>query len=132
MKYEYLVRKKILGGDFFICQDEFGGWRLDGASPSFNLVEDSEFKRVISLLELPFSEVKLELGSDFPYFALIGVGLKHESDCWIDLALNWVSQLNSKEALEFFEELKFMSADKKISQRNRGLAKKEIKRLRGL
>ncbi|HWH89893.1 MAG TPA: hypothetical protein VNV36_24335 [Pseudomonas sp.] len=124
--------KKILGGDFFICQDEFGGWRLDGASASFNLVDDSDFKRVISLLELPFSEVKLELGSDFPYFALIGVGLKHESDYWIDLALNWVSQLNSKEALEFFEELKFISADKKVSQRNRGLAKKEIKRLRGL
>lgn len=124
--------KKILGGDFLICQDEFGGWRLDGGSTSFDLVNDSDFKRVISLLELPFGEVRLELGSTFPYFALIGVGLKHESDYWIALALNWVSQLNSKEALTFFEQLQFISADKKVSQKNRGLAKKEIKRLRGL
>ena len=124
--------KKILGGDFFICQDEFGDWRLDGVSASFNLVNDSDFKRVISLLEHPIGEVRLELGSAFPYFALIGVGLKHESDYWIALALNWVSQLSSKEALTFLEQLQFISVDKKVSQKNRGLAKKEIKRLRGL
>ncbi|WP_085603014.1 MULTISPECIES: hypothetical protein [unclassified Pseudomonas] len=127
-----LSGKRILGGDFLICQDELGGWRLDGGSASFNLVDDSDFKRVISLLEFSISEVKLELGSAFPYYALIGVGLKHESDYWIDLALNWVGQLNSQEALKFLEQLQYISADKKVSQKNRGQAKKEIKRLRGL
>ncbi|WP_085717256.1 hypothetical protein [Pseudomonas sp. B28(2017)] len=121
--------ENILNSDLVIVRDELGRWKLESAGVYFFLIEASDFKRIISLLEMPINDVKLALGPDFPYMSVAEVGLKHDSDYWISLAISWVAGSSVRDAFAFIDDLKRLSKDKAVSQRNRQLAKKEIKRL---
>lgn len=121
--------KITLEGDLAICRGELGHWRLEGGGVSFPLIDTSDFKRVISLLEIPIGNVRLALGADFPYMCVVEVGLKHDSDYWIGLALSWVAGASTQEVYTLIDELKILSIDREISQKNRQLARKELKRL---
>ena len=78
---------------------------------------------------MPIENVKLELGLDFPYMSVAEVGLRHDSDYWIKLAISWVAGSTVQEAFSFVEDLKRLSTDRAFSQSNRQLAKRELKRL---
>lgn len=121
--------KTILGGDFIIFKDESGLWKLVSNEVTFPLVESSDFRRAISLLEMPVESVKQTLGLDFPCMRVAEIGLKHDSDYWIKLAISWIAQSSVQEAYSFVEDLRKLSTDKSISQSNRHLARKELKRL---
>tara|TARA_R110002020_G_scaffold123420_1_gene279828 strand:- start:1913 stop:2308 length:396 start_codon:yes stop_codon:yes gene_type:complete len=125
------LEKINLGDDLVICRNELGHWQLEGAAFSFPLTDSSDFKRVISLLETPIDNARLELGSDFPYICVMEVGLRHDSDYWIGLALSWIAGASIQEAYKLIEDLNTLSVDKAVSQKNRHLAKKELKRLLG-
>jgi len=118
-----------LSDDLVILRDESGCWRLENGENSFSLYESSDFKRVISLLEIPIENAKSALGLDFPYKSVAKIGLRHDSDYWIKLAISWVAESSTPEALSFIDDLKKISTDKDVSQINRQLAKKELKRL---
>lgn len=119
----------ILDGGGVICRCESGRWKLLSDEATWPLVSSSDFKRVISLLEIPFESVKLALGLDFPYMSVVKVGLRHDSDYWINLAISWVAQSSAQEVASFVEDLKKLSVDKAVSQSNRHLARKELKRI---
>ena len=121
--------KIILSGDYVIYRDEYGLWKLLSNGVTFSLVDLSDFSRVISLLEMPIESVKLALGLDFPYLSVVEVGLRHDSDYWIKLAISWVAHSSVQEANFLVETLKELSTDKAVSQSNRHLAIKELKRL---
>lgn len=121
--------KKVLDNDLVVFRDETGCWRLEGPSISFFLNDEEDFRRIISLLELPFDDVKSDLGERFPYHILICLGLKHESDYWIALALSWVKFIKGQDAEVFIGELRSVALDNKVSQKNRHLARREVKRL---
>lgn len=123
----YLVRFSL--DDLSICKDELGGWHLEGRDLSFPLVEASDFKRIISLLETPVEVAKAALGDGFPYVCVVEVGLNHDSDYWIGLALSWVADVTARDAFQLIKQLKILSTDKAVSQKNRQLARKEFKRL---
>ncbi|WP_223601947.1 hypothetical protein [Pseudomonas sp. A-RE-8] len=57
------------------------------------------------------------------------IGLGHDSDYWINLALSWVAGSPATEAAHFVEDLKKLVEDKAVSQTNRQMAKNELKRL---
>lgn len=121
--------KTILGSDFIICRDESGRWKLVSNEVTLPLVNSSDFRRIISLLETPIESVKQALGLDFPYMSVAEIGLKHDSDYWIKLAISWIAHSSAQEASSFVEDLKKLSTDKAVSQSNRHLARKELKRL---
>jgi hypothetical protein len=121
--------KIILGDDFVIWRNEYGYWELVSNKAKFALVDSSDFRRIISLLEMPIKSVRLELGPDFPYINLIEVGLRHDSDYWISLAISWVAHSSVQEAISLVDDLKKLSVDKAISQSNRHFARKELNRL---
>lgn len=119
----------ILGSDFIIFRDESGRWKLVSNEVTLPLVNSSDFRRIISLLETPIESVKQALGFDFPYMSVAEIGLKHDSDYWIKLAISWIAHSSAQEASSFVEDLKKLSTDKAVSQSNRHLARKELKRL---
>lgn len=121
--------KTILGSDFIIYRDESGCWKLVSNEVALPLVNSSDFRRIISLLEMPIGSVKQALGLDFPYMRVAEIGLKHDSDYWIKLAISWIAHSSAQEASFFVEDLKRLSIDKTVSQSNRHLARKELKRL---
>lgn len=120
--------KIILDGDLVIYRNELGHWQVEGPRFSFSLTDTSDFKRVISLLETPIESARLALGSDFPYICAMKVGLSHDSDYWIGLALSWVAGASTQEVHALIDDLKKLSIDRAISQKNRQLARKELKR----
>jgi hypothetical protein len=118
-----------LSVDQVIFKDEAGRWKLENAGVLYNLVSASDFKRIISLLEVPMDRAKMALGPDFPYMSVAEIGLGHDSDYWINLALSWVAGSPAKEVAHFVEDLKKLVEDKAVSQTNRQMAKNELKRL---
>ncbi len=121
--------KIILGSDFMIRRDQSGRWELVSNEVKFPLVDLSDFRRVISLLEMPIESVKQALGLDFPYMSVAEIGLTHDSDYWIKLAISWIAHSSPQEVCFFVEDLKRLSTDKAVSQNNRHLARKELMRL---
>lgn len=119
-----------IDSDLIICSDGFGHWRLEGPICSFPLAGDLDFKRIISLLETPIDKVRSALGADFPYQRVIKIGLRHDSDYWIGLALSWIPAITNSEALSLVSDLKALSIDSSISQKNRQSARKHLKRIR--
>lgn len=121
--------KIILDGGFVICRVKFELWELVSDEATFPLVSSSDFRRVISLLEMPIESVKLALGLDFPCKNVVEIGLRHDSDYWIKLAISWVAHSSAQEVNFFVEDLEKLSKDKAVSQNIRHLARKELKRL---
>ena len=121
--------KTILGSDFIIYRDESGCWKLVSNEIVLPLVGSSDFRRIISLLEMPIESVRQALGLDFPCMSVAEIGLKHDSDYWIKLAISWIAHSSPQEVCFFVEDLKRLSTDKAVSQNNRHLARKELKRL---
>ncbi|WP_146118109.1 hypothetical protein [Pseudomonas poae] len=93
------------------------------------LAELSDFNRAISLLEMPIERAKQVLGVDFSYDGVIAAGLRHDSDYWISLAISWVINSSAHEVVAHVDDLKGISIDSRVSQKNRHLAKKALRRL---
>ncbi|RFD26912.1 hypothetical protein CER19_20015 [Pseudomonas sp. GL93] len=121
--------KLILGDDFLICRDEVGRWALINNETSFPLDDSSDFRKVISLLEMPIETVRLALGPDFPYISVIKVGLGHDSDYWIKLAIFWIAHSSIQETISLVDDLRKLSVGEGVSQGNRHFARRELKRI---
>ncbi|TFY85612.1 hypothetical protein DYL59_24865 [Pseudomonas kairouanensis] len=117
-----------IGGKVKIFKDNLNGWKLKAGKATYCLIELSDFNRVISLLEMPIEDAKLALGPDFSYASVIKVGLQHDSDYWVGLAISWISDSSIHEAFVHVDDLKRLSQNRGSSQRNRHLAKRELKR----
>ncbi|WP_135291567.1 hypothetical protein [Pseudomonas kairouanensis] len=117
-----------MGGTIKVFKNFFDCWKLKASEATYCLIELSDFNRVITLLETPLKDAKLALGPDFSYVSLIKVGLQHDSDYWVGLAISWVSDSSIQEAFVHVDDLKRLSQNRGSSQRNRHLAKRELKR----
>ncbi|HDS1018959.1 hypothetical protein U0039_22155 [Stenotrophomonas maltophilia] len=124
--------RKFLGNGLVIFSDGMGVWRLEGPSVSFSLEGKEALRRAITLLEFPFENVISDLGRNFPYPILVQIGLNHDSDYWIGLALSWVPFLAKQDVELIIDDLNSVAFDKKVSQKNRVMAKREITRVRNM
>ena len=63
---------------------------------------------------------------------MVQIGLNHDSDYWIGLALSWVPFLAKQDVELIIDDLNSVAFDKKVSQKNRVMAKREITRVRNM
>ena len=98
-----------------------------------NLIESSYFE-IKNYIEERFSNILQNEGINetelFPYFEIVEFVFKYfVDDYWFELAWMWYMQFDIIEKRKLYDLLKYISCNKKISQKNRQIVKKEIKEI---
>lgn len=92
----------------------------------YNVIQEYitlQFKK--ELLELDIREMEI-----FPYYEIVEFALDNLlDDYWVELVWRWYEHFSQFQKNELYDSLDKLSKIKKISQRNRNIARKEIKRL---
>jgi hypothetical protein len=115
-----------------------GLWSVASANGVIPLKADSDFARLLSLLEKPFEHVdeaieryvKQEgLHVKSPAAKIVKAGLQSNSDYWVGLALAWYEKLPPDDRPELHGDLCAAAIGKGVGQKNRQIASRESKRL---
>ena len=128
-----------IGNDLQIGRAQSGLWQVWAKNGCFDLREVADFRRVVILLERPYSEVdlmfkgyaeKVSIENYFPLWKVVSAGLAFETDHWASLALIWFPHLAQDEQVKLASLLEEVERSKWASQRSRQLAKRYAKKMR--
>ena len=130
-----------IGYGLKIGLDKSGVWQVWAKNGRFDLKQATDFWRIVTLLERPYSEIKSiinefteQLGSEirFPYYKVVSAGLTFELDHWASLALSWFSYLEHDEQIMLVNLLDELEHSNWASQKSRHLARRCAKQIRAV
>lgn len=137
--YENTLQELILG------ITNIGEYVFIDAGKTYLLNEKKMFLYCVKLLEIPYTTIqehitlrfkKVLLEADvgemeiFPYYEIVEFALDNLfNDYWVELVWRWYDHFSQYRKYELYDSLDKLSKMKKISQQNRNIAKREIKRL---
>lgn len=131
--------------DSYIGVSQDGKWVLKQGQKVIILDNEKKFLFCSNMLEIPYQKIKtgleerfsdiiqtenINIVSIFPFYQLIKFGFNNLfDDYWFDLSIQWYEELELPMKNELKDALKNILLVKKISQKNRQRAKREIKKL---
>lgn len=131
--------------DSYIGVSQDGNWVLKQGLNIYILDSKKKFLFCSNILEIPYQKIKTNLEerfsdiikleninivSIFPFYQLIEFGLNNLfDDYWFNLSIQWYEELEWPMKKQLKGALENILLVKKISQKNRQKAKKEIKKL---
>lgn len=137
--YEDTLQELILG------ITNIGEYVFIDAGKIYLLNEKKMFLYCVKLLEIPYTAIqeyitlqfkKVMLEADvsgmeiFPYYEIVEFALDNLfNDYWVELAWSWYDHFSQSRKYELYDSLDKLSKMKKISQQNRNIARREVKRL---
>src|SRR5262249_27081106 len=113
-------------------------WQVCAGRDRFDLVDTSDFFRLVVLLEHSYTDVETAIDCfakdqraevPFPMQKIIAAALASKSQAWTSRALAWVTFLSRTEITTLKDVLKDVQQAKWASQNNRQLASKYLKRI---
>lgn len=138
--YENTLKKLILG------ITNKGEYIFIDAGKIFLLNDKKMFLYCVKLLETPytsiqeyielqykkvFSETNVTEMEVFPYYEIVEFALENlYSDYWVELVWKWYEHFSCSKKHDLYDSLEKISKVKKISQQNRNIARREMKRLK--
>jgi hypothetical protein len=115
-----------------------GVWLVESSKGIFNLIDDSDYFRVVTLLERPYEQVadlitgyqiRKKLSHTFPIEKLVKVALIAKSEQWAERAILWLPYLSDESKKTLALDIQEVINSKWANQKTRQLASREVNKM---
>ena len=128
--------------DLLLGVNDEGMWVVEAKSGLHILCESNSFWRLVSLLEQPFSkiritldeffnklEIPLDIDNVFPFVEIVRAGFEFGTKHWAEKAFEWYDELLPEKKAYLTESLVKLKTAQWASQKLRHKAMKELKKM---
>lgn len=116
-----------------------GEWLVASDKGIFNLRDDADYFRAVTLLEMPYQnavallndyEKRKQSKQPFPIEKVVRIGLIAKSELWAEKAVSWLPNLSQELREGLVSAIQEVIDSKWANQKTRQLASREINRIK--